>query len=63
MPYEQIAQHHGPIGSGAVESACSGKHSRFKHRGQFWTRAGLGHLEALIEARENNHWDELSFAG
>ena len=63
MHYEQIAQHGGPIGSGAVQSACSGKQSRFKRRGQFWTRAGLGHLEALIEARENNHWDELWFAG
>jgi len=42
--------------SGAVESACSGKQSRFKRRGQFWTHAGVGHLEALIEARENNHW-------
>jgi hypothetical protein len=62
MHYEQIAQRGGPIGSGAVESACSGKQSRFKRRGQFWTRTGLGHLEALIEARENNHWDELWLA-
>jgi hypothetical protein len=62
MHYEQIAQRGWPIGSGAVESACSGKQSRFKRRGQFWTRAGLGHLEALIEARENNHWDELWLA-
>jgi hypothetical protein len=62
MHYEEIAQRGWPIGSGAVESACSGKQGRFKRRGQFWTQAGVGHLEALIEARENNHWDELWFA-
>jgi hypothetical protein len=62
MHYEQIAKRGWPIGSGAVESACSGKQNRFKRRGQFWTHTGLGHLEALIEARQNNHWDELWFA-
>jgi hypothetical protein len=62
MNYQEIAQRGWPIGSGAVESACGGKHGRFKRRGQFWTHAGVGHLEALIEARENNHWDELWFA-
>ncbi|MGO8927767.1 MAG: hypothetical protein ACLQU3_12860 [Limisphaerales bacterium] len=62
MHYEEMAQRGWPIGSGAVESACSGKQSRFKRRGQFWTHAGVSHLEALIEARENNHWDELWFA-
>jgi hypothetical protein len=61
MNYQEIAQRGWPIGSGAVESACSGKQGRFKRRGQFWTKAGVGHLEALIEARENNHWDELWF--
>jgi hypothetical protein len=61
MNYQQIARRGWPIGSGAVESACSGKQGRFKRRGQFWTKAGVGHLEALIEARENNHWDELWF--
>jgi hypothetical protein len=62
MHYQEIARRGWPIGSGAVESACSGKQSRFKRRGQFWTHAGVGHLEALIEARENNHWDELWLA-
>ena len=62
MHYEEIAQRGWPIGSGAVESACSGKQSRFKCRGQFWTHAGVGNLEALIEARQNNHWEELWFA-
>ncbi len=62
MKYQGFAQRGWPIGSGAVESACSGKQSRFKRRGQFWTKAGVGHLEALIEARHNNHWEELWFA-
>lgn len=62
MNYEEIAQRGWPIGSGAVESACGGKQGRFKRRGQFWTKAGVGHLEALMEARENNHWDQLWFA-
>ena len=61
MNYKEIAKRGWPIGSGAVESACSGKQSRFKRRGQFWTQAGVGHLEALIEARHNKHWDELWF--
>ena len=62
MNYQAIAQRGWPIGSGAVESACSGQQNRFKRRGQFWTRAGLGNLAALKEARENKHWDELWFA-
>jgi len=62
MHYQEIAQRGWPIGSGAVESACSGRQGRFKRRGQFWTHVGVGHLEALIEARQNNHWDELWFA-
>ena len=51
-----------PIGSGAVESACSGHQNRFKRRGQFWTHKGLGNLAALEQARENKHGDELWFA-
>jgi hypothetical protein len=62
MNYQEIADRGWPIGSGAVESACSGKQSRFKRRGQFWTKSGVRSLEALIEARENKHWDELWFA-
>ena len=60
--YQQIADRGWPIGSGAVESACSGRQGRFKRRGQFWTQAGVRNLEALIEARHNKHWDELWFA-
>ena len=59
MHYETIAERGWPIGSGAVESACSGQQNRFKRRGQFWTRTGLGNLAALIQARHNGHWDEL----
>jgi len=59
LNYQAIARRGWPIGSGAVESACSGQQNRFKRRGQFWTQAGLGKLAALKSARENNHWDEL----
>jgi hypothetical protein len=62
MNYEAIDDRGWPIGSGPVESACNGKQNRFKRRGQFWVRFGVRNLEALIEARENNHWDELWFA-
>jgi hypothetical protein len=62
MNYQEIADRDWPIGSGSAESVCGGKQDRFKRRGQFWTHSGLRNLEALIEARENNHWDELWFA-
>lgn len=48
-----------PIGSGAVESACAQRQRRFKRPGQFWTQEGLRRLNALIEARDLNHWDQL----
>jgi hypothetical protein len=62
MNCEEIADRGWPIGSGAVESACSGQQNRFKPRGQFWTHEGLGNLAALKGGRENKHWDELWFA-
>lgn len=62
MHYKEMADRGWPIGSGAVESACSGQQNRFKRRGQFWTQKGLRNLAALKSARENNHWDELWFA-
>jgi hypothetical protein len=62
MNYQEVADRGWPIGSGAVESACSGEQNRLKRRGQFWTQKGLGNLAALIGARENDHWDELWFA-
>jgi len=62
MNYRQIAQRGWPIGSGAVESACSGQQSRFKRRGQIWTKRGLKNLSALKQARDNHHWDQLWLA-
>jgi hypothetical protein len=58
MNYRELAQS-GPIGSGAVESACRQRQCRFKRPGQFWTQAGLRNLCALQEARRNSHWDQL----
>lgn len=58
MNYRELALT-GPIGSGAVESACRQRQCRFKRAGQFWTATGLRNLAALQEARKNNHWDEL----
>jgi hypothetical protein len=59
MNYHQIAERGWPIGSGAVESACRQRQCRRKRPGQFWTQSGLRHLDALEEARDNRHWDEL----
>jgi hypothetical protein len=59
MNYQTVAGRGWPIGSGAVESACRSRQGRCKGRGQFWTRVGLRHLDALTEARDNGHWDEL----
>ena len=61
MHYAEVAARGWPIGSGAVESACRQKQCRFKRAGQFWTPAGLQRLNALIEARDNDHWDQLWF--
>ncbi len=57
--YQAVADRGWPIGSGAVESACRQRQCRRKRPGQFWTAAGLRHLGALEEARDNGHWDEL----
>ncbi|HVR35373.1 MAG TPA: hypothetical protein VMS21_05925 [Methylomirabilota bacterium] len=59
MNYAGVAARGWPIGSGAVESACRQKQCRFKRPGQFWSEKGMRHLNALIEARQNDHWDEL----
>jgi hypothetical protein len=59
MNYQTLAGKGWPIGSGAVESACRQRQCRRKRPGQFWTQAGLRHLGALEEARDNGHWDEL----
>ncbi len=59
LNYQQIARRGWPIGSGPVESACAQRQGRFKRPGQFWTQRGLCHLNALIEARDHGHWDQL----
>ena len=59
MNYRAVAERDWPIGSGPVESACLQRQGRFKRSGQFWTPPGLRHLTALIEARQNGHWDAL----
>jgi hypothetical protein len=59
MNYQTVARRGWPIGSGAVESGCRTRQCRRKRPGQFWTQAGLRHLDALEEARDNGHWDEL----
>jgi hypothetical protein len=59
MNYHPIAERGWPIGSGAVESACRQRQCRRKRPGQFWTRSGLRHLDALEEARDNGYWEEL----
>jgi len=59
MKYRAVAERGWPIGSGPVESACLQRQGRFKRSGQSWTPLGLRHLCALIEARQNRHWDQL----
>jgi hypothetical protein len=59
LNYGAVAKRGWPIGSGAVESACRQKQVRFKNCGQFWSPEGLARLNALIEARDLHHWDEL----
>jgi hypothetical protein len=59
MKYQAVAERGWAIGSGPVESACLQRQGRFKRSGQFWTQRGQQHLCALIEARQNGHWDAL----
>lgn len=59
MNYQAVARRGWAIGSGAVESACLQRQGRFKRSGQFWTPSGQQHLCALMEARQNGHWDAL----
>jgi hypothetical protein len=61
MNYQALAERGWPIASGAAESGCRGRQCRRKRPGQFWTRSGLRHLDALEEARDHGHWDELWF--
>lgn len=62
MNYQALDHRGWPIASGTAESACRSRQCRRKRPGQFWTRPGLRHLDALEEARDNGHWDELWLA-
>jgi len=59
MNYRKLDRRGWPIASGAVESGCRSRQCRRKRPGQFWTPTGLRHLDALEEARDNGHWDQL----
>jgi hypothetical protein len=59
LNYRSLARRGWPIASGPVESACRTRQCRRKRVGQFWTPAGLRHLDALEEARDHGHWDNL----
>jgi hypothetical protein len=59
MNYQTLDRRGWPIASGTAESSCRSRQCRRKRPGQFWTRTGLRHLDALEEARDNGHWDEL----
>jgi hypothetical protein len=53
MNYKNLADREIPIGSGAMESACSQFQNRLKRRGQFWSHDGLANLLALDVALKN----------
>jgi hypothetical protein len=59
LNYQKLARRGWPIASGPVESACRSRQCRRKRVGQFWTPAGLRHLDALEEARDHGRWEEL----
>jgi len=59
LNYQALADRDWPIGSGPAESGCRSRQCRRKRPGQFWTCAGLRHLDALEEARDHGHWDAL----
>jgi hypothetical protein len=63
MNYQDLAHRGWPIGSGAVEAGCRARQCRRKRPGQFWTPSGLRHLDALEEARDQGHWDDLWLTG
>lgn len=57
--YQDNAAQGFPVGSGAVESACSQFQDRFKRTGQFWKSKSLGRLQSLKVAQQDGDWDEL----
>lgn len=59
LPYASLAARGAPIGSGAMESACSQFQDRLKRRGQFWTRKGLRNLLVVDVAVKNRSLTQL----
>jgi hypothetical protein len=59
LDYPKDKQYGIPLGSGAMESACSQIQGRFKRPGQFWTKSGERNLLALELARRNRDWNKL----
>ena len=59
LDYPEAKRQGMPLGSGAMESACSQIQNRFKCTGQFWSKPGERHLLALELAWRNRDWNEL----
>jgi hypothetical protein len=57
--YQDNAAKGFPVGSGAIESACSQFQDRFKRTGQFWKPDSMGRLQALKVAHHNGDWEAL----
>ncbi len=57
--YPKAKQQGFPLGSRAMESACSQLQGRFKRPGQFWSKPGEKNLLALEIAWRNGDWDEI----
>jgi hypothetical protein len=57
--YPKAKRHGFPIGSGAMESACSQLQGRFKRTGQFWSRTGEANLLTMELAWRNGDWDDI----
>ena len=63
LDYPEAKRQGMPLGSGAMESACSQIQGRFKCTGQFWSPSGERHLLALELAWRNRDWNELWSSG
>lgn len=60
MRYQHFEQHHYPLGSGMVESACKWLiQQRFKGVGMRWSEDGFNHLLLLRLAWVNHRFDDL----
>ena len=59
LDYPEAKVHGVPMGSGAMESACSQLQGRFKGAGRFWSRHGEQNLLTLELAWRNRDWNHL----